>query len=177
MLVSPRAKPRQADKDRAADIPDSVHPFWFNNSWSRLVAGQFGVRSPKPGYGKNFATISGARQFHCPRTGVRQNGHWGKGIMDECVYCRPPRGDSGLVVPELSVGGTESHHRGSRGANWRFVLLLFGCGLFVSACANDSADDNGGSHRHHRHGNGHGREQTETIDRSSNPSPTPALGW
>jgi hypothetical protein len=52
MLVSPRAKPRQADKDRAADIPDSVHPFWFNNSWSHLVAGQIGVRSPKPVTGK-----------------------------------------------------------------------------------------------------------------------------
>jgi len=95
--------------------------------------------------------------------------------MDECVYCRPPRGDSGLVASELSLG-TERCHRGSHGTKWKFVLLFLGCGLFFSACANDSAGDNGGSHRHHRHGNGHGRDQTETIDRSSNPIPTPSPG-
>ena len=98
--------------------------------------------------------------------------------MDECVYCRPRRGDSGLVPSELSISGTERCHRGKHGTKWKFVLLVFGCGLFFGACANDSADeDSGGAHRHHRHGNGHGREQTETIDRSDNPSPTPALGW
>jgi hypothetical protein len=86
--------------------------------------------------------------------------------MDECVYCRPPCGDSGLVASKLSISGTK----------WKFVLFLLGCGLFVSACAKDSTDDNGGSHRHHRHGNGHGREQTETIDRSDNPIPTPSPG-
>ena len=57
-----------------------------------------------------------------------------------------------------------------------FVLLLLGCGLLIGACASDSTDDNT-PHRHHRHGNGHGRDQTESIDRSDNPSPTPALGW
>jgi len=93
--------------------------------------------------------------------------------MDECDYCRPPRRHAGLVASKLSIRGTERCHR----AKWKFVLLFLGCGLFVTACANDSADDDsGGSNRHHRHGNGHGREQTETIDRSSNPSPTPALG-
>jgi len=92
--------------------------------------------------------------------------------MDECVYCRPPRGDSGLVASKLSISGTERRHR----AKWKFVLLFLGCGLFVSACANDSADDSGGAHRHHRHGNGHGPDQTETIDRSSNPIPTPSPG-
>ena len=97
--------------------------------------------------------------------------------MDECVYCRPRRGDSGLVASEHSISGTERCHRESPGTKWTFVLPLLACGLFVSACANDSDDDSGGSHRHHRHGDGHGREQTETVDRSSNPSPTPALGW
>jgi hypothetical protein len=96
--------------------------------------------------------------------------------MDECVYCRPRRGDLGLVASKLSISGTERCHRGSHGTKWKFVLLFLGCGLFFSACANDSADDNGGSHRHHRHGNGQGRDQTETIDRSSNPIPTPSPG-
>jgi hypothetical protein len=95
--------------------------------------------------------------------------------MDECVYCRPRRGDSGLVASELSISRTEYCHRRSHGPKWTFVLLLFGCGLFVSACASDSTDE-ANQHRHHRHGNGHGREQTETIDRSSNPSPTPSPG-
>jgi hypothetical protein len=98
--------------------------------------------------------------------------------MDECVYCRPRRDDSGLVASELFSSGPERCHRGSHGPKWKFVLLLLGCGFFFGACANDSADDDsGGAHRHHRRGNGHGREQTETIDRSSTPSPTPALGW
>jgi hypothetical protein len=97
--------------------------------------------------------------------------------MDQCVYGRPRRGDSGLVPSELLVSGTQCH-RGSRATKWELVLLVLGCGLFFGACANDSADeDSGGAHRHHRRGNGHGREQTETIDRSDNPSPTPALGW
>lgn len=93
--------------------------------------------------------------------------------MYEHVYCLPRRGDSGLVASKLSISGTQRRHLF---AQWRFVLLLLGCGLLIGACANDSADDTT-QHRHHRHGNGHGRDQTESVDRSDNPSPTPALGW
>jgi hypothetical protein len=96
--------------------------------------------------------------------------------MDECVFYRPHRGDSGLVASEPSISGTEDCHRESPGTKWTFVLPLLACGLFVSACASDSADDNG-PHRRHRHGDGRNREQMETIDRSDSPSPTPALGW
>jgi hypothetical protein len=92
--------------------------------------------------------------------------------MYECVYCRPRRGDSGLVPSELPISGPDRFHRDK----WKFVLLLLGCGLLIGACASDSGDDTT-RHRHHRHGNGHGRDQTETVDRSDNPSPTPALGW
>jgi hypothetical protein len=146
-------------------------PFWLNKRWSRLVAEQIWCPLRKAGYGKNFATIAGVRQFHPPGSLERET-------MDECVYCRLRRGDSGLVPSELSISGMERCPRRSYGAKWNTVLLLLGCGLFVSACAHDSADDDtGGAHRHHRHGDEHGREQTETIDRSSNPSPTPALGW
>jgi hypothetical protein len=145
-------------------------PFWLNKRWGRLVAEQIWCSAREAGYGKNFATIARVREFHCLRVAGERE------IMDECAYCRLRRGDSGSVASELSISGTERRHRGSHGTKWKFVLLALGCGLFFGACANDS-DDDSGAHRHHRHGDGHGREQTETIDRSSNPSPTPALGW
>ena len=102
---------------------------------------------------------------------------WERGIgMYEYVYCRPHRGDLGLVAFELPSNGPERCHRGSHFTKWKSVLLLLSCGFFVGACANDSTDDNT-PQRHHRHGNGHGRDQMESVDRSDNPSPTPALGW
>ena len=177
---------RQRETTSGTQRPRSIYSrkcpsrVWLNKRWSRLVAGQIWCSLHKAGCGKNFATISGVRQFHCPTTGVQENGHWGRELsMDECVYCRPRRGDSGLVASELSISGTERCHRGSHGTKWKFVLLLLGCGLFVSACAHDSDDDSGGARRHHRRGNGHAREKMETLDRSDSPSPspTPTPGW
>jgi hypothetical protein len=70
------------------------------------------------------------------------------------------------------------HRRGAYCLGKRkFGLLLLGCALFFGACANDDSSADNSRHRHHRHGGGHSREQMETVDRSSNPSPTPALGW
>jgi hypothetical protein len=86
------------------------------------------------------------------------------------------RGDSGLVAPELSIDGTQRGDGPNHFRKWKLVLVLLGCALFCSACADDSTADNT-QQRHHRRGNGHGRDQTETVDRSNNPSPTPALGW
>jgi hypothetical protein len=94
--------------------------------------------------------------------------------MYERVYCPQCSGDSGSVASELSIR-IPPPPRGSRLAKWQLVLLVLGCALLGSGCANDSTDDNT-QHRHHRHGKGGGREQTETVDRSSDPSPTPALG-
>jgi hypothetical protein len=99
--------------------------------------------------------------------------------MYERVYCRPRRGDSGVVASEVSIAPRKARHRASDVSDftkWKFILILLGCGLLAGACANDSTADND-QPRHHRHGNGHGRERMETDDRSSNPSPTPALGW
>ena len=137
-------------------------PSWLNKRWSRLVAEQFGVRCAEPVTERISQPLRQFHSFIAPGVTAERE------TMDESVYCRPGRGDSGLVASELSIKGTR----------WKFVLLALGCGLFFGACANDSADDDsGGAHRHHRHGNGHAREHTETIDRSDNPSPTPALGW
>jgi hypothetical protein len=138
---------------------------WLNNSWSRWLQDNL-VFAAQTRLREKFRNHCGSSTVLLAEDRVQQNGHGEKGIMDECVSCRPLRGDSGLVAPKLSICGTK----------WKFVLLLLGCGLFVSACAKDSTDDNGGSHRHHRHGNGHGRDQTETIDRSDNPIPTPSPG-
>jgi hypothetical protein len=95
--------------------------------------------------------------------------------MYEHVYCRSRRSDSELVASELPLDRAQ-RHGGSSIANWKFLLLLLGSAFFLGACASDSADDSS-PQRHRRHGNGHGRDQTETVDRSDNPSPTPALGW
>jgi hypothetical protein len=54
-------------------------PFWFNKGWSRLVAREIRWSLCKTGYGKNFATNSDVRQFHCPRAGVQENGYWKEG--------------------------------------------------------------------------------------------------
>lgn len=96
--------------------------------------------------------------------------------MYECVYCPQRRGDSGLVASELSISRLQRGDGARRIGRWKHVLLLLGCALFAGACADDSTADKT-EHRQHRHGNGRGREQTETVDRSSDPSPTPALGW
>jgi hypothetical protein len=181
-LTDPFARQRETTSGRQR--PRSIYSrkcpsrFWLNKSWSRLVAGQIWCPLHQAGDRKNFATISGVRQFHCPRTGVQENGHCERELsMDECVYCRLRRGDSGLVASKLPISGTGRCDRGSHGTKWKFVLLLLGCGLFVSGCAHDSGDDSGGAHRHHRHGDGHAREKMETVDRSDSSSPTPALGW
>jgi hypothetical protein len=97
--------------------------------------------------------------------------------MYERVYCRPRCGVSGLVASEIPIGREERRHYGSHFTKSKFIILLvLGCGLLIGGCANDSNDDTT-EHRHHRRGSGHGRDQTETVDRSDNPSPTPALGW
>jgi hypothetical protein len=95
--------------------------------------------------------------------------------MYECVCCPQRRRDSGLVVSELSIGGPFCGHGANRFWKWKLVLLLLGCSFFLAACADDSTADNN-QQRHHRRGNGHGRDRSETVDRSNNPSPTPAFG-
>jgi hypothetical protein len=95
--------------------------------------------------------------------------------MYERVYCRSRRSDWELVASELPLDQAQRHCRSSI-AKRKFLLLLFGSAFFLGACASDSADDST-PQRHRRHGNGHGRDQTETVNRSDNPSPTPALGW
>ncbi|HEY2140360.1 MAG TPA: hypothetical protein VGH00_09790 [Chthoniobacterales bacterium] len=95
--------------------------------------------------------------------------------MYERVYYRPRGGDSELVASELPLGRAQQHHRRSI-AKRKLLVLLLGNAFFLGACASDSADDTTPQH-HRRRGSGHGRDQTETVDRSDNPSPTPALGW
>ena len=77
---------------------------------------------------------------------------------------------------KLSIGRRQRGQDASGFGKWKLILLLLGCALIVGACADDSTADNT-QQRHHRHGSGHGRDQSETVDRSNNPSPTPALGW
>jgi hypothetical protein len=168
------AQPRHAHQDRAANIPDSVHPrSGLTTAGAVWLQSKFGIRFPS-GFEKNFATILRVRQFHWLETGVPGGRSFGKELgMHECVYCRPHGGDSGLVASEIPIGGRKGCLRFTK---WKFILLLLGGGLLIGACANDSTEDNT-PHRHHRRGNGHGRDQTESIDRSDNPSPTPALGW
>jgi hypothetical protein len=68
MLISPRcAKPGHAHKNRAANVPDSVHSVLVEQAVE-----SFGCRpilrfASQGRSGKNFATIAGVRQFHCPR--------------------------------------------------------------------------------------------------------------
>src|ERR1700674_433226 len=139
--------------------------FWFNSARGDLVAEQISQR---------FLVACGSIA-EGPR--FRKDGHLGRVVgMYEWVYCPLRRGDSGLVAPEPSIGGIPRGDRLSHFRKWKLVLVLFGCALFCFACADDSTADNT-EHRHHRHGNGHGRDQTESVDRSNNPSPTPALGW
>jgi hypothetical protein len=131
-------------------------PFWFNKGWRRLVAREIWWSLRNAGTGEISQPIQAFDSFIARGPASKRTVTGKREIMDECLYCRPRRSDSRLVT---------------------FVLLLLGCGLFVSACANDSDDDSGDSHRRHRSGNGRNREHMETIDHSSNPSPTPALGW
>jgi hypothetical protein len=97
--------------------------------------------------------------------------------MYENVPYSQRRGDSRLVASEPAVSEMRHRRRARCHGKWKFGLLLLGCALFCGACANDDSSADNSQHRHHRHGNGNGREQMETVDRSNNPSPTPALGW
>jgi hypothetical protein len=97
--------------------------------------------------------------------------------MYESVLDPQGSGSSRLVASEPSVSERRHGGRARCFGKWKLVLLLFSCALFCGACANDDSSADNSRHRHHRHGNGHGREQMETVDRSNNPSPTPALGW
>jgi hypothetical protein len=96
-------------------------------------------------------------------------------------FLRPPRQavcrkTFATIRRDLRFLSRKRHQSGEPKRTMKTLLLLFGCALFVGACASDSDDDHP-RHRHHRRGDGHGRDQTDTSDRSDNPSPTPALGW
>jgi hypothetical protein len=152
--------------------------FWFNSGRCDWLQNKFTfvpLASPQKKISQPFRVKRGSI---AEGPWFRKDGHLerGKSCMYERVYCSQGSGDPELVASELSIGGIPPPPRRSHFTKEKLVLLVLGCALLGSGCANDSSDDSSGPRRH-RHGKGGGREQTETVDRSSDPSPTPALGW